>query len=100
MIEYKDDLTNIETIKLSKEDFTTYAPEYNYSIKINENVEKLSDDDLVNLCIGNYQKEGENSFQTIEGQAGETTLHVKNIKKSIVMVWSSWNPYCQNIWRR
>ena len=86
LIEYKDDLTNIETIKLSKEDFTTYAPEYNYSIKINENVEKLSDDDLVNLCIGNYQKEGENSFQTIEGQAGETTLHVKDIKKSIVMV--------------
>ena len=37
------------------------------------------------MCIGNYQKEGENLKQTIVGEAGETTLHVKEIEKSIVM---------------
>ena len=85
-INYNDDLSNIEVIKLSKEDFNLYTHEYNnYSIKINEKIEKLSDDDLVNLCIGNYQKEGENLKQTIVGEAGETTLHVKEIEKSIVM---------------
>ena len=76
-IKYNDELTNIEIIKLSKEDFSTYIPEYNYSIKINEKIEKLTNDDLVNLCIGNYQKEGEILKQAIAGEVGETTLHVK-----------------------
>ena len=84
-VNYNDDLTNVQKINLSKDDFITYIPEYNYKIKINEKVEKLSDEDLVNLCIGNYQKEGENLMQTIAGEAGETTLHVKEIDKSIVM---------------
>ena len=84
-INYNDDLTNIQIINLSKDDFTIYIPEYNYNIKINEKIKNLSDEDLVNLCIGNYQKEGENLFQTIAGEAGETTLHIKEINKSIVM---------------
>ena len=84
-VEYKDNLANIEIIKLSKDDFNTYLPEYNYSIKVNEKVEKFSDEDLVNICIGNYQKKGENLFQTVAGEAGETTLHIKELKKGIVM---------------
>ena len=85
-IKYNDNLTDIEVIKLSKDDFITYIPEYNYSIPINEKIVKLTDDDLVNLCIGNYQKEGEILKQANDGEAGETTLHVKEIKKSLVMV--------------
>ena len=84
-VSYDDNLENIQIINLSKDDFITYIPEYNYNIKIDEKVEKLSDEDLVNLCIGNYQKEGENLMQTVAGEAGETTLHIKGINKSIVM---------------
>jgi len=84
-INYNDDLTNTEIIKISKNDFTTYIPEYSYSIKINEKIEKFTNEDLINLCIGNYQKKEGILTQKVHGEAGETTLYIKELNKSIVM---------------
>ena len=77
----KDDLTHIQKIKLPKKDFHLKKVEYNYKFQINDKVSKLKDNDLANLCIGDYTDINEKMM----GVGGLTTKSVEDVKEYIRM---------------
>ena len=82
----KDDLSNSQKIKLTKDDFTLKTVEYRYSNIIDPHIDKLDNKDLAKLCLGNYKdrlKDG--IFGKEAGLAGITSRNIKQIKNYISM---------------
>ena len=79
-ITLKDDLTNIQKITLTKDDFELKKVEYNYKYSINDNISKLKDSDLANLCIGDYSDINEKMTGV-----SLTTKNIKDVKEYIRM---------------
>ena len=79
--EMKDNLTDIQVIKLSKKDFWTKKIEYNYQPKINENLKKLKNEELGRLCIGEFNR----SNERVTGIAGMSSMSTPHIKKFLRM---------------
>ena len=77
----KDQLNNIQNIKLTKNDFDFLKIEYNYEYKINDKIANLKDEELASLCIGDYS----NILKAETGVCGLTTMNVKEIKNFIKM---------------
>ena len=77
----KDDLSNIQRIKLTKNDFDFKKIEYNYEYKINNKISKLKDTDLAYMCVGDYSDMNEK----LSGIGGLTAKNVKSINKYIRM---------------
>ena len=84
-IKYKDDLTGVDKIELTKNDFQQKEIDYNYKNKINEKVKNLSNEELGKLCIGNYTEEGKENIIHAFGEAGETCLSIKGIDNYLVL---------------
>ena len=76
-----DDLTNIQKIKLTKEDFQFKKINYNYEYKINKKVLSLKDSDLAYLCMGDFSDINEK----IAGIGGLTAKNIKDIPNYIRM---------------
>ena len=79
-VQYKDDLTNIEKIKLTKDDFTTKEVKYNYQPKYNELITGLSMEDVGKVCICSF-----NGVSHLFGEAGETVQDIPEIKNYLVL---------------
>ena len=77
---YKDDLSNVEKIILTKDDFTTREVKYDYLPKFNELITGLSIDKVAKVCICNF-----NGVSHLFGEAGETVLDVPEIKNHLVL---------------
>ena len=78
----KDDLSNIQNIKLTENDFDCKSVDYNYNYQINKKLLELNlnDSELAYLCVGDFpNKEKE------RGLAGSTTKQIKKIKNYIRM---------------
>ena len=85
-IEYKDDLTGVEEIKLTKDNFKLKTIQYDYKFKINEKISNLSDEELARICVANFREEGEVYVDKVVGEAGETTSKVEGLTKYFTMV--------------
>ena len=85
-IEYKDDLTGIEEIKLTKNNFSTKKVEYDYTFKVHDKISNLSDDELARICVANFREDGEVYVDKVVGEAGETTTKVESVTKYFTMV--------------
>ena len=83
---YKDDLTDVEEIKLSKNSFKVKTIDYNYKFKIHSEVEKLNDEVLSRICVANFREEGEIYVDKVVGEAGESTSKVFGLSKYFTMV--------------
>ena len=83
---YKDNLKNVQKIKLNKSDFTIKKVEYSYECQTQKEIEKLKNTDLAKLCIGNYiDRKTEGSLAMGTGFAGQTTRSIEDIKESLIM---------------
>ena len=80
-INLKDDLSNIQKIILTKNDFDMKIIEYNYEYKINEKISKLKDTNLAYLCVGDYI----DMKEKLSGIGGLTAKNIKGINKYIRM---------------
>lgn len=83
---YKDDLTDVEEIKLSKDSFKVKTIDYNYKFKTHSEVEKLNDEVLSRICVANFREEGEVYVDKVVGEAGESTSKVFGLSKYFTMV--------------
>ena len=79
-VQYKDDLTNVERLKLTKDDFTTKEVKYDYQPKYNELITGLSMEDVAKVCICNFNGESH-----LFGEAGETVLDIPDIEHHLVL---------------
>ena len=79
-VQYKDDLTNIEKMKLTKDDFTKKEVKYDYQPKYNELITGLSMEDVGKVCICSF-----NGVSHLFGEAGETVQDIPEIKNYLVL---------------
>jgi beta-glucosidase len=79
-VKYKDVLTDVEKIELTKDDFTTREVKYDYQPKYNELITSLSMEDVGKVCICNF-----NGVSHLFGEAGETVLDIPQIKNHLVL---------------
>ena len=79
-VKYKDVLTDVEKIELTKDDFTTREVKYDYQPKYNELITSLSMEDVGKVCICNF-----NGVSHLFGEAGETVLDIPQIKNYLVL---------------
>ena len=78
-VRYKDDLTDVEKIKLTKDDFTTKEVKYNYKPKYNEVITGLDMEDVGKVCICSFS-----GISHLFGEAGETVQDIPEIKNYLV----------------
>ena len=72
-MEYKDDLTNIDLITLTKSDISTKEVQYNYTPKYNDFVKNLKIEDAAKMCLSETiaeVSELKNQFMMGDGPAG------------------------------
>ena len=88
VINYEDDLTDLEEIILEKKDFDKKRVDYdNYHISFNQKLLSFSDAELARMCVCDFRNTGEKEHIThVEGEAGETTLALEKIDKYLVLV--------------
>ena len=79
-VSYKDDLTDVEKIKLSADDFSTKEVKYDYKPAFNELITGLDMEDVAKVCICNFNGESH-----LFGEAGETVLDIPEIKNHLVL---------------
>ena len=84
-IKITDDLTNVQKIELTKDDFKLVEISYNYKGKINEKIKDLTDEELVRLSLGNFTDPPKDDLYKFLGIAGETCQSVKSIDKYLVL---------------
>ena len=83
---FNEKVSDSEKIILKKEDFDFHKVNYTYVYKIYKKVAELSDIDLINLCLGEFNKNPKNEFNDRGlGLAGTTTKKVDSIKMQINM---------------
>ena len=81
----KDELIEVQKITLSREDFETKIPLYNFVYKIYDSINKLNDTELAYLCIGGFIESKEENNEKQRGLNGLTTKKVKSIKNYLRM---------------
>ena len=79
-VQYRDDLTDVEKIKLTSEDFKTKEVKYDYKPKYNELITGLSMEDVGKVCICSF-----NGVSHLFGEAGETVQDIPDIKNYLVL---------------
>ena len=79
----KDELIEVQKITLSREDFETKIPLYNFVYKIYDSINKLNDTELAYLCIGGFIESKEENNEKQRGLNGLTT---KKVKSHILMI--------------
>ena len=84
-ITINDDFKNTQRIVLKKENFEFKKIEYNYTIKINEKIKNLKEEELAYLCIGGYIDDPNEINEKERGPNGLTTKKIKEIKKYLIM---------------
>ena len=85
-LKFKEKLINFQKMELTKNDFTFKSVEYQYKYKKFPQIEKLKNEELAKLCIGNYDKEFQKgSILKERGLAGVTTKKIKDINKYLTM---------------
>ena len=85
-IKIKEDLTNLQKIKLSKNDFIFKTVEYQYKFDKFPEIEKLKNEELAKLCIGNYEKGFiKGSLHKEMGLAGLTTMKIQGLNNYLAM---------------
>ena len=77
----KDEIKNVQKIKLTKNDFELKKVVYNYEPNINKDLLTIKDSDLAYLCIGDFSDINER----LSGIGGLTAKNVKEIKNYIRM---------------
>ena len=87
-IKYEDDLEDLDEIILEKKDFAKKRVDYkNYHISFNQKLLSFSDAELARICLGHFTNTGEEKKERqVQGEAGETTLALDKIDKSLVLV--------------
>ena len=81
-----DNLSNIQKIKLTKNNFDLKTFKYDYESKTDPILTNLEDKDLAKLCIGNYiDRYSEGSLGRDIGFAGLTTRYIKGINNYLTM---------------
>ena len=85
-IKVNDDLTNVQKIELTKDDFNCIEVSYNYKGKVNEKVKNLTDEELVKLSLGKFSENPDEILYTYLGTAGETCQCIKGIDKFLKLV--------------
>ena len=86
IIEIKDDLTGLQKIELTKDDFKLIEITYNYKGKINEKIKDFPDEDLVKLSLGHFTENPDNNLYKYLGTAGETCQSIKGLDKFLILV--------------
>ena len=71
-IEIEDDLSNLQKLSLTKNDFITENSNYDYKYNINKKIINLSNENLTKICIGNFNKKNNKNYFHVYGTAGET----------------------------
>ena len=79
-VQYKDDLTEVEKIKLTSEDFTTKEVKYDYKPNFNEVITGLSMEDVGKVCICSFS-----GVSHLFGEAGETVQDIPEIKNYLIL---------------
>ena len=77
----KDEIKNVQKIKLTKNDIELKKVDYNYEPNINKDLLKITDSDLAYMCIGDFSDINER----LSGIGGLTAKNVKEIKNYIRM---------------
>ena len=85
-IKYKDDLTNVQKIELTKDDFKLVEMKYDYKTKVNEKIKDLTDEELVRLSLGKFTDNPKDDLYYYLGAAGETCRSIKSIDKYLLLV--------------
>ena len=81
-----DNLTDIQKIKLDKEDFNLKTIKYDYEYNTDPLISNLEDKELAKLCIGNYiDRYKQRTLERETGFAGTTTKYVKGIDNYLKM---------------
>jgi beta-glucosidase len=79
-------LSDYEEILLTKDDFDYNEVDYTYTYKVYNKLKKLSDTELVNLCLGDYNDNDRDPFNDRRlGLAGTTTKKIEGFKYQINM---------------
>ena len=82
----KDNLSNVQKIVLTKEDFEAKKNvNYNYEYKIYDKISKLNDSDLAYMCVGSFITDANEVNEKQRGLNALTTKKVKDIKKYLKM---------------
>ena len=82
----KDNLENVQKIRLNKDDFDLKGVSYTYTSKIYETINKLTNNELAYLCVGGFVESREENNEKERGINGLTTTKVKSIKHYLRMV--------------
>ena len=80
LVQYRDDLTDVQKIQLTKDDFTLKEVKYDYQPKYNELITGLNIEDVGKVCICNF-----NGASHLFGEAGETVQGIPEIKNYLVL---------------
>ena len=86
IITIKDDLTGLQKIELTKDDFKLIEITYNYKGNINEKIKDFSDENLIKLSLGHFTETNDNNLYKYLGTAGETCQSIKEIDKFLILV--------------
>ena len=82
----KDDLTKVQKIKLTKNDFNFKKVNYEYEYKVYDKLLELNDTELAYLCIGHYLSDKNETNEKPRGINGLTTKKVKQIKPYLRLI--------------
>ena len=83
---YNENLNNYKSIILTKDDFTFRKINYTYIASVSTKLLNSSDNDLINMCLGNYKENNTEFFNEREqGFAGTTTKKIKSQKNYLTM---------------
>ena len=82
--DYKDDLSNVPTIKLTPSDFVLVTHDYAIDEHINPIIKGLTDEKLIHMCIGAYLPKAKlsvlgSSACHVCGASGETSNYVHDV---------------------
>ena len=86
-VKYDFNLDDLEEIILEKKDFDKKRVDYsNYKITFNQKLMSFTDAELTRMCLGDFTNTNEEKIQAhLQGEAGETVLHLDKIDKYLVL---------------
>ena len=86
-VKYDFNLNDLEEIILEKKDFDKKRVDYsNYKITFNQKLMSFTDAELARMCLGDFTNTNEERKEAhLQGEAGETVLHLDKIDKYLVL---------------
>jgi hypothetical protein len=86
-VKYDFNLNDLEEIILEKKDFDKKRVDYsNYKITFNQKLMSFTDAELALMCLGDFTNTNEERMEPhLQGEAGETVLHLDKIDKYLVL---------------